>query len=135
MTRKNHVAGTIMVTNQQGESFFLVNHDEGKFYFPFEKIDTENQSPMGIIMNILLQHVTFDSDSLRLMDLTNIKEENSSTPLYVFDMVESPVNPDTLLKNSDVMFWRRAKELTYLLEECVFDGVPIYHHEPQVEVD
>lgn len=134
MVRKNHVAGTIMVTNQQGESFFLVHHLEGKLFFPFELLDTEDRSPLGIIMKRLLQHVTISSDSLRLMDLTNIKEENSTTPLFVFDIVETPVNPDTLLIDSDVMFWRRAKDLKYLWDECNFEGVPMYHA-PQLETD
>ncbi|UJF14629.1 hypothetical protein LZ578_06080 [Jeotgalibaca sp. MA1X17-3] len=114
--------------------FFSGTPSRRETFFPFELIDTEDRSPMGIIMKRLLQHVTISSDSLRLMDLTNIKEEDSKTPLFVFDIVETPANPDTILIDSDVMFWRRAKDLKYLWDECNFEGVPIYHA-PQLEMD
>ncbi|HJB24397.1 MAG TPA: hypothetical protein H9946_09670, partial [Candidatus Jeotgalibaca pullicola] len=118
MAENKKVAGTIMVTNQQGETFFLVRKTEDDLSFLFEKIEEGTKFPMGIIMDSLLSHVTVDSESLRLMDLTNIKGEERTIPLFVFDLVERPDNEILLLKGSESIIWRRAKDMADLLNEC-----------------
>lgn len=126
MAENKKVAGTIMVTNQQGETFFLVRKTEDDLSFLFEKIEEGTKFPMGIIMDSLLSHVTVDSESLRLMDLTNIKGEERTIPLFVFDLVERPDNEILLLKGSESIIWRRAKDMADLLNECDSNVVPIY---------
>lgn len=126
MAENKKVAGTIMVTNQQGETFFLVRKTEDDLSFLFEKIEEGTKFPMGIIMDSLLSHVTVDSESLRLMDLTNIKGEEHTIPLFVFDLVERPDNEILLLKGSESIIWRRAKDMSVLLNECDSNVVPIY---------
>lgn len=126
MAENKKVAGTIMVTNQQGETFFLVRKAEDDLSFLFEKIEEGTKFPMGIIMDSLLSHVTVDSESLRLMDLTNIKGEERTIPLFVFDLVERPDNEILLLKGSESIIWRRAKDMADLLNECDSNVVPIY---------
>ena len=126
MAENKKVAGTIMVTNQQGETFFLVRKTEDDLSFLFEKIEEGTKFPMGIIMDSLLSHVTVDSESLRLMDLTNIKGEERTIPLFVFDLVERPDNEILLLNGSESIIWRRAKYMADLLNECDSNVVPIY---------
>ncbi|AZP05546.1 hypothetical protein [Jeotgalibaca ciconiae] len=126
MAENKKVAGTIMVTNQQGETFFLVRKTEDDLSFLFEKIEEGTKFPMGIIMDSLLSHVTVDSESLRLMDLTNIKGEERTIPLFVFDLVERPDNEILLLNGSESIIWRRAKDMADLLNECDSNVVPIY---------
>lgn len=132
MTEKGLVAGTIMVTNQKGESYFLVNCQDGKISFLFEEIDEGTKVPFGVMMRSLLKHVTIDSESLRLMDLTNIRGDGFNVPLFVFDLTERPENPEQLLASSDHIKWRRSKELTSLLNEYDFSGVPVYRQSNSV---
>lgn len=127
MTEKGLVAGTIMVTNQQGESFFLVQPHDQKITFLFEKMASGSKSPMGTAMDILVRQVTVSPESFRLMDLTNLKQGWGNGPLFVFDLVERPENPDSLLRDTGNACWRRAKDLDHLWDECDFEGVPIYH--------
>ena len=132
MTEKGLVAGTIMVTNLKGESYFLVNCQDGKLSFLFEEIDEGTKVPFGVMMRSLLQHVTIKSDDLRLMDLTNIRGDGFNVPLFVFDMTGRPEDQEQLLANSDHISWRRSKELTSLLNELDFSGVPVYRQNNSV---
>lgn len=109
MTESKRVAGTIMVTNQQGETFFLVKDNDGVSSFIYERIEETEKLPMGIIMETLLEFVTVDSESIRLMDLTNIKGQDKTSPLFVFDLVERPEDEMTLLNQSGLVTWRRTK--------------------------
>lgn len=126
MTESKRVAGTIMVTNQQGETFFLVKDNDGVSSFIYERIEETEKLPMGIIMETLLEFVTVDSESIRLMDLTNIKGQDKSSPLFVFDLVERPEDEMTLLNQSGLVTWRRTKDLTELLSECDSNVVLTY---------
>ncbi|AQS53355.1 hypothetical protein BW727_100985 [Jeotgalibaca dankookensis] len=121
------VAGTIMVTNQRGESFFLVENNGDSISFVHDKTEKEDKFPMGIIMEALLKNVDTNSDSLRLMDLTNLKAERINIPLFVFDLVERPDNQDDLLVGVENIEWRRSLELKTLLDTCEFAGVPVYN--------
>lgn len=129
MKEKGFVAGTILATNQKGESFFLVHHENEILSFLLEKVDEDATFPMGIIMRSLLQHVKIDSESLRIVDATNIRSEDFDVPLFVFDLTERPENPDELLTNSENVTWRRSKDLSHLLNNCDFSGVPVYRSE------
>lgn len=120
------VAGTIMVTNAQGESFFLVEKNGDSISFLNKETESGGKLPMGIIMKHLLEFVEIEADSLRLIDLANLKAEENNVSLFVFDVVERPDNPDTLLSDSDDVVWRRSKELTTLLDAYDFGIVPIY---------
>ena len=126
MTESKRVAGTIMITNQQGETFFLVKDNDGVSSFIYERIEETEKLPMGIIMETLLEFVTVDSESIRLMDLTNIKGQDKSSPLFVFDLVERPEDEMTLLNQSGLVTWRRTKDLTELLSECDSNVVLTY---------
>lgn len=126
MTESKRVAGTIMVTNQQGETFFLVKDNDGVSSFIYERIEETEKLPMGIIMEILLEFVTVNSESIRLMDLTNIKVQDKTSPLFVFDLVERPEDEMTLLNQSGLVTWRRTKDLTELLSECDSNVVLTY---------
>lgn len=126
MTESKRVAGTIMVTNQQGETFFLVKDNDGVSSFIYERIEETEKLPMGIIMETLLEFVTVDSESIRLMDLTNIKVQDKTSPLFVFDLVERPEDEMTLLNQSGLVTWRRTKDLTELLSECDSNVVLTY---------
>lgn len=126
MTESKRVAGTIMITNQQGETFFLVKDNDGVSSFIYERIEETEKLPMGIIMETLLEFVTVDSESIRLMDLTNIKGQDKTSPLFVFDLVERPEDEMTLLNQSGLVTWRRTKDLTELLSECDSNVVPTY---------
>lgn len=126
MTESKRVAGTIMVTNQQGETFFLVKDNDGVSSFIYERIEETEKLPMGIIMEILLEFVTVNSESIRLMDLTNIKGQDKTSPLFVFDLVERPEDEMTLLNQSGLVTWRRTKDLTELLSECDSNVVLTY---------
>lgn len=126
MTESKRVAGTIMVTNQQGETFFLVKDNDGVSSFIYERIEETEKLPMGIIMETLLEFVTVDSESIRLMDLTNIKGQDKTSPLFVFDLVERPEDEMTLLNQSGLVTWRRTKDLTELLSECDSNVVLTY---------
>lgn len=126
MTESKRVAGTIMVTNQQGETFFLVKDNDGVSSFIYERIEETEKLPMGIIMETLLEFVTVNSESIRLMDLTNIKVQDKTSPLFVFDLVERPEDEMTLLNQSGLVTWRRTKDLTELLSECDSNVVLTY---------
>ena len=126
MTESKRVAGTIMVTNQQGETFFLVKDNDGVSSFIYERIEETEKLPMGIIMETLLEFVMVDSESIRLMDLTNIKGQDKTSPLFVFDLVEKPEDEMTLLNQSGLVTWRRTKDLTELLSECDSNVVLTY---------
>lgn len=126
MADRGIVAGTIMVTNAQGESYFLVEKHDDSISFLNERTEKGDKFPMGIIMDHLLKFVNIDSDSLRLMDLTNLKSQDYSVPLFVFDLVNRPTDQDALLRDFDNIAWRRSKELTTLLNSCDFESVPIY---------
>lgn len=126
MTESKRVAGTIMVTNQQGETFFLVKDNDGVSSFIYERIEETEKLPMGIIMETLLEFVMVDSESIRLMDLTNIKGQDKTSPLFVFDLVERPEDEMTLLNQSGLVTWRRTKDLTELLSECDSNVVLTY---------
>lgn len=129
MSVKGFVAGTILATNQKGESFFLVRDQDEKVSFISEKIDEETKFPMGLIMRSLLEHVTVDSESLRILDTTNIRNKDFDVPLFVFDLTERTENPQELLNEKTNAKWRRSKELEDLLNECDFSGVPVYRSE------
>ena len=126
MTESKRVAGTIMITNQQGETFFLVKDNDGVSSFIYERIEETEKLPMGIIMETLLEFVMVDSESIRLMDLTNIKGQDKTSPLFVFDLVERPEDEMTLLNQSGLVTWRRTKDLTELLSECDSNVVLTY---------
>lgn len=126
MAERRVVAGTIMVTNAQGESYFLVEKNEEKLSFLSDESIKDGRLPMGIIMAHLLKFVNVDPDSLRLMDLAQLKADNINIPLFVFDLVERPETPDDLLSLDQNVVWRRSKEITSLLDSYDFGIIPIY---------
>ncbi|MDE1549177.1 hypothetical protein [Jeotgalibaca caeni] len=129
MAEKGFVAGTILVTNQKGESFFLVHSQDGKLSFLYERMEQDTKFPMGTIMRSLLTHIHADSEALRIMDTTNIRSEELNVPLFVFDLTLRPEDPNELLVEGSPVAWRRAKELEKLLKEFNFSGVPVYRSE------
>lgn len=128
MTASKFVAGTIMVTNQRGETFFLVNEHEQKHSFVYGAYSdiNESKSPLGTILNTLEEVTTFNADSLRLVESTQLKASGVAMPLFIFDVVERPEDPHVYLKEGIKLSWRRSGELTELMAECDFNGVPVY---------
>lgn len=128
MTVPKPVAGTVMVTNQKGETFFLVHEHDEKLSFVYTTYTgiSHSQSPLGSIMDVLGEVTLLNPDSLRLMEMTQLKGNGISMPLIVFDMVETPDDPSVYLKETAGLSWRRSKELTELMAYCDFDGVPVY---------
>lgn len=128
MIASKFVAGTIMVTNQKGETFFLVKEHEQKHSFIYGVYSDikESKSPMGTILEILDKVTTLDAESLRLVESTQLKADNLAMPLFIFDVVERPEDPQTYLKEGADLSWRRSGEVTDLMAECDFNGVPVY---------
>lgn len=126
MVLRGIVAGTIMVTNTQGESYFLVEKQGDAISFLIAKSDKNGKLPMGIIIEHLLKFVNVGSDSFRLMDLASLKSEAHNIPLFVFDLVERPTDPNELLVEHENVVWRRSKEVTNLLDTYDFGTVPVY---------
>ena len=88
MIKENIVAGTIMVTNEAGATYFLVNTENGSYSLPCVNLSESGKSPLGSIMEVLLAHVDIESESLRLLDLTYMIGNGKNMPLFVFDSLE-----------------------------------------------
>lgn len=116
MAERGIVAGTIMVTNAQGESYFLVEKKGNSISFLNTKSEMGGKLPMGVIMEHLLTYVNVKSDSFRLMDLASLKSDASAVSLFVFDLVERPDDPNVLLVGNEDVAWKRSKEVTTLLD-------------------
>lgn len=125
MAERGIVAGTIMVTNAQGESYFLVENRKDSISFLNAKSEIGGKLPMGVIMEHLLKFVNVKADSFRLMDLASLKSETNAVSLFVFDLVERPDDPNVLLVGNEDVAWRRSKEVTTLLDTFDFGTVPV----------
>ncbi|CZR02974.1 Hypothetical protein Tpal_2798 [Trichococcus palustris] len=127
MTKENIVAGTIMITNKAEETFFLVAVEGESNTLPTVEMSGEGKSPLGSIMESLLKHVNVDSESLRLLDLTNIRGNGRNIPLFVFDALEKPADVDTVLTDRSHFAWKKSSDITEILTDWELGGVPIYH--------
>lgn len=125
MAERGVVAGTIMVTNAQGETYFLVDNRGESISFLSAKSEIGGKLPMGVIMEHLLKFVNVQSDSFRLMDLVHLKADANNVSLFVFDLVERPEDPNVLLAGTEDVAWRRSKELTTLLDTYDYGTVPV----------
>lgn len=125
MAERGVVAGTIMVTNAQGETYFLVDNRGESISFLSAKSEIGGKLPMGVIMEHLLKFVNVQSDSFRLMDLAHLKADTNNVSLFVFDLVERPEDPNVLLVGTEDVAWRRSKELTKLLDTYDYGTVPV----------
>ena len=125
MAERGVVAGTIMVTNAQGETYFLVDNRGESISFLSAKSEIGGKLPMGVIMEHLLKFVNVQSDSFRLMDLAHLKADTNNVSLFVFDLVERPEDPNVLLAGTEDVAWRRSKELTTLLDRYDYGTVPV----------
>ena len=124
MAERGVVAGTIMVTNAQGETYFLVDNRGESISFLSAKSEIGGKLPTGVIMEHLLKFVNVQSDSFRLMDLAHLKADTNNVSLFVFDLVERPEDPNVLLVGTEDVAWRRSKELTKLLDTYDYGTVP-----------
>jgi len=127
MTKENLVAGTIMITNKAEETFFLVAIEGESYQLPSVKLSGNGKSPLGSIMETLLKHVTIKSESLRLLDLTNMRRKGGNIPLFVFDALEKPTDIEMFLVDPYRFAWRKSSDITEILTDCELSGVPIYH--------
>lgn len=125
MAERGVVAGTIMVTNAQGETYFLVDNRGESISFLNAKSEIGGKLPMGVIIEHLLKFVNVESDSFRLMDLANLKADANNISLFVFDLVERPEDPNVLLVGNGDVAWRRSKEVTILLDTYDYGTVPV----------
>lgn len=125
MAERGVVAGTIMVTNAQGETYFLVEDTGETISFLKAKSEDGGKLPMGVIMEHLLKFVNVESDSFRLMDLTSLKTDANNVSLFVFDLVERPEDPNVLLAANEYVAWKRSKEVTTLLDTYDYGTVPV----------
>ena len=125
MAERGVVAGTIMVTNAQGETYFLVDNRGESISFLSAKSEIGGKLPTGVIMEHLLKFVNVQSDSFRLMDLAHLKADTNNVSLFVFDLVERPEDPNVLLAGTEDVAWRRSKELTTLLDRYDYGTVPV----------
>lgn len=127
MTKENIVAGTIMITNKAEETFFLVAVEGEANTLPTVEMSGEGKSPLGSIMESLLKDVTVESESLRLLDLINIRGDGRNIPLFVFDALEKPADVDTILTDPNHFAWKKSSDITEILTDWELGGVPIYH--------
>ena len=54
MIKENIVAGTVMVTNDAEETYFLVNTENGTYSLPNVNLSESGKSPLGSIMEVVL---------------------------------------------------------------------------------
>ena len=127
MIKENIVAGTIMVTNEAGATYFLVNTENESYSLPSVNLSESGKSPLGSIMEVLLAHVDIESESLRLLDLTNMRGNGKNMPLFVFDSLEKPSDLDSLLNEPSKFAWKKSSEISEILTDLELDSVPIYH--------
>lgn len=127
MIKENIVAGTIMVTNEAGATYFLVNTENESYSLPSVNLSESGKSPLGSIMEVLLAHVDIESESLRLLDLTNMRRNGKNMPLFVFDSLEKPSDLDILLNEPGKFAWKKSSEISEILTDLELDSVPIYH--------
>ncbi|CZQ90539.1 hypothetical protein SAMN05216375_1033 [Trichococcus ilyis] len=116
-----------MVTNEAEETYFLVKTENGTYSLPSVNLSESGKSPLGSIMEVLLAHVGIESESLRLLDLTNIRGNGKNMPLFVFDALEKPSDLDSLLNEPGKLAWKKSSEISEILTDLELDSVPIYH--------
>lgn len=127
MIKENIVAGTVMVTNDAEETYFLVNTENRTYSLPNVNLSESGKSPLGSIMEVLLAHIGIESESLRLLDLTNMRGNGKNMPLFVFDSLEKPSDLDSLLNEPSKFAWKKSSEISEILTDLELDSVPIYH--------
>lgn len=127
MIKENIVAGTVMVTNDAEETYFLVNTENGTYSLSNVNLSESGKSPLGSIMEVLLAHIGIESESLRLLDLTNMRGNGKNMPLFVFDSLEKPSDLDSLLNEPSKFAWKKSSEISEILTDLELDSVPIYH--------
>ena len=66
-------------------------------------------------------------ESLRLLDLTNMRGNGKNMPLFVFDSLEKPSDLDSLLNEPGKFAWKKSSEISEILTDLELDSVPIYH--------
>lgn len=128
MTEKQWVAGTVMTTDENGKSVFLVSNKPGEaseFTFPAAKI-AEDRTGLASILEDLKHKLTIDVSSLQLFELTNAVVAEARIPLFVFELSENLTDLGSLLniQNDDTLSWQHTSEIRGALSTWEISGVP-----------
>lgn len=116
------VAGTIILTNADGEKQFLMDVHDQDYSFITTSI-ADDMTGLASILEYFKKILRVDTSSLRLFDLANAKFAEGTVPLFVFEA-------DKVSKEENILpagfQWTRSPTMRNLLEQINFEGVPFF---------
>lgn len=121
----NHprVAGTIFFNVPKGDKKFLVHEVEQENQFLVVDV-CEGKTGLACIIEEMRTLFSLDASQFDLVDLTNIRDDLSSLPLFVFEMNQTIETEPELPKDYQ---WEKLSALRDILATCDVAGVPIFY--------
>lgn len=116
---KKIIAGTVMLTMEDGSKKFLVNLKQDALHLVSSEAQPE-MTGLASILNVLKETVQLDVTKLRLLELTNGMIVNQSVPIFIFEMDQK----DTTSQLPETYIWEQFSEFQKIVQKFEIEGMP-----------
>jgi hypothetical protein len=120
MIGKKWIAGTVILTQSNGEKLFLVKQEKEKMHLVSTKGDSE-KTGLASILEVLKKEVHLEITQLKLLELTNGVIAGTNVPLFVFELEEQA---DVQLVLPDQYQWRTFEQMQKVIQKFEIEGMP-----------
>ena len=120
MIGKKWIAGTVILTQSNGEKLFLVKQENEKMHLVSTKGDSE-KTGLASILEVLKKEVHLEITQLKLLELTNGVIAGTNVPLFVFELEEQA---DVQLVLPDQYQWRTFEQMQKVIQKFEIEGMP-----------
>ncbi|MFD2728437.1 hypothetical protein [Enterococcus camelliae] len=120
MIGKKWIAGTVILTQSDGEKLFLVKQEKEKMHLVSTKGDSE-KTGLASILEVLKKEVHLEITQLKLLELTNGVIAGTNVPLFVFELEEQP---DVQLVLPDQYQWQTFEQMQKVIQKFEIEGMP-----------